>query len=354
MMFLSAFDDSLPPFLPLEEDQLGRSAEDHQWLVKFDEDIPLVPVQPIFHSTFDNRLPSLLLSRGSQPDDEFIENHLWPAHLDEPDMQNGEPRLFDWLQLPELASVTVDPESDIIDKEILRLCDELSDNQAPNQPIAPKEGLLMLVTRPETPSNENEGVSPHKTTFEHSPRSVHHESTTTPYLQEEVKEAMKIPVLSHVLRDGHHQEGSEVPRDPKPKRKREGHTQSGRSPKRPHHDASPPQESAIARFDSAIYLENSTQQQTFQWRKRRDIKWKVLEERYQGDVLSCFDTDPGSLSIYVRPEAGDQVCMMWDEISGRFVGIDFPGGREYEARMSEMEGLLKNPGQSIELKYWKR
>ncbi|KAI1357128.1 hypothetical protein F5Y08DRAFT_348005, partial [Xylaria arbuscula] len=245
MMLLSA-SYSLPPFLPLEGDQLGRSAEDHQWLVKFDEDIPLVPVQPIFHSTFDNRLPSLLLSRGSQPD-EFIENHLWPAYLDEPNMQNDEPGLFDWLQLPELASVTFDPESDITDKEILRPCDEPSD-KAPNQPIAQKEGLLMLVTRPETPSNENEGVSPHKTTFEHSPRSVHHESTTTPYLQEEVKEEVKIPVLSHVLRDGHHQEGSEVPRDPKRKRKREGHTQSGRSPKRPHH------ESAIARFDSAIYL----------------------------------------------------------------------------------------------------
>ncbi|KAI3326606.1 hypothetical protein HD806DRAFT_532241 [Xylariaceae sp. AK1471] len=299
-------------------------------------------------------------------------------------MQTDEPGLFDWLQLPELANVTFDAESDITDKEILRLCDELSDNQAPNQPIAQKEGLSMLVTRPETPSNENEGGSPHKTTFEHSPRSVHHESTTTPYLQEEVKEAVKIPVLSHVvsdnytppaapeykdalrdlgdhisLRDGHPQEGSEVVRDPK--RKRKGGTQSDRSPKRPKHHAPPPQiqrnchkRSAMVRFDSAIYLENSTQQQTFQWIRRGDIKWKVLEERYKDNVFSCFYTDPGSLSIYVRAEAGDKVCMVWDETRDRFVGIDVPGGRIYEAKMSKMERLLKNPGQSIELEYWKR
>ncbi|KAI3335331.1 hypothetical protein F4824DRAFT_500947 [Ustulina deusta] len=384
MMLLSTFDGLSPPFLPLEQHQLGRS-EDHEWPVHLNQDAALVLFQPVLHSTPDCALPSLSLSGGRQLD-ESTENHLWLTRLDEPAMQIDEFEGFDW---PELADVTFDAGPDITDKEILRFSEELSDNQAPNQPIAQKEGLSMLVTRPETPSNENEGGSPHKTTFEHSPRSVHHESTATPYPQEEVKEAVKILVvmmlvLGHVvsdnytppaapeyedalqdlgghisLRDGHPQEGSEVVHDLK--RKRKGHTQRDRSPKRPKHHAPPSQiqrtrhkGSAMVRFDSAIYLENSTQQQTFQWIRRKDIKWKVLEERYKDNVFSCFYTDPGSLSIYVRPEAGDKVCIVWDETKDIFVGTDVPGGRIYEAEFSEMERLLKNPGQSIELKYWKR
>ncbi|KAJ3552775.1 hypothetical protein NPX13_g11036 [Xylaria arbuscula] len=330
MMLLSTFDDSLPPFLPLEEDQLGRSTKDHQWSVKFNEDAPLVPVQPIFHSTFDDMLPSLLLS-GRRQLDASTENDLWPTHSDEPGMQtDDEPGLFDWLQWPELADVTFNAKSDVTDEEILCFYDELSNNQAPSLLIAQNEGISISVTRPQTPSNENEKELPHATTFEHSPRSVHQESTEIPYLQGEIEEVVKILVVmvlvlgqvvsdnytppagqecedtlqylgDHMIsRDGHPQEGSRLVHDRK--RKRKGDPRSDQSPKQPKHHAPPSQVqrhrhecSATVRFDFAIYLGKSSQQQTFRWARRgdNDMKWNVREARYEYDVLNCFLYGPG-------------------------------------------------------------
>ncbi|KAI0191366.1 hypothetical protein F4808DRAFT_476144 [Astrocystis sublimbata] len=199
-MLLSAFDDSLPPFLPY---QLVGSAEDRQWLVDSDQDTLIIPARPIFNSTFDDVLPSLLLLGRSQLDMP-IENDLWSTDSDEPGIKTDEPERCDWLALPKLADVTFEAKPDITNEEILRFYNGLSDNQMPSLPIAQNEGLSMSITWLETPLDENEGKSPHATTFEQSPRSVHYGSTAALYPEEEIKEAVTILVvmvfvLGHVV-----------------------------------------------------------------------------------------------------------------------------------------------------------
>ncbi|KAI3326501.1 hypothetical protein HD806DRAFT_551742 [Xylariaceae sp. AK1471] len=325
-MFLSTFDDSLPLFVPLDEDQLGRYAEDHQWLVRFDQDELLVPVQPIFHSTFDDMLPSLLLSK-SQPD-ESIENCPWFIHLDEPDMQTNE-SIGSWLGLPELDDIILDTESDITNsdiahEEIVGFFDKLPDNQVSSQSVAQKKGLMAVsVTGHETPSNEGaREVSQHATAVGHSYLLAQFQPIATPYCDKETGKALPTtsgqkdkphdPRNDSRSHDGHPEEGTGGV--PNLTRKRKGSaSQPKESPKRQKHHAIRSQvrrrerkNSARVRFECAIYRENSEQQKTFRYIRRQN-NWVASEDSY----------------------------------------------KIYEADVSKMECLLENPGQYVELNYWK-
>ncbi|KAI0188089.1 hypothetical protein F4808DRAFT_466248 [Astrocystis sublimbata] len=212
----STLDYTSVPFSPLEGFQSYECDENYEWPVHF-KDANIVQSQPMSPSIFDYILSPFLPSEERQPDG-FIDYDSWLTRLGEPQIDDYDG--FDWPELPELAHVTCDTESNITDEEILRFYAE----QAPTQPIAQKEGLAMVSgTQPQIPPSENEqGASPHKTTIKHYPRSVHHEPTATPYLQEEVKEAVKVLVvmmliLGHVASHNYTQ-----PVVPGFKRKREG------------------------------------------------------------------------------------------------------------------------------------
>ncbi|KAI3326537.1 hypothetical protein HD806DRAFT_532167 [Xylariaceae sp. AK1471] len=257
----------------------------------------------------------------------------------------------------------------------------------------------MSASQQETPLSDHRGqlilwTSLRETIVGHVPRSAQHKFTSTVHLAQEVDNgaakalAVIMLLLGHMLPNHHSQlmnldEDEDAPyelddfsefqdsqstdnvsygyskRKTVPTLKRNGSClRPMGSPKKQRYDT---QQSKVqrksrkgrarTRFEHAIYKQGSTEKQVFKW-IRRDDDWEVMPEIYEYDAFSLFDMDPGGLSIYVRAEAGDMLCLEWDEGRQKLVGIDIAGRREYRVSVEKMRSLLEKPRQYVEFKYW--
>ncbi|KAI6080107.1 hypothetical protein F4821DRAFT_252329 [Hypoxylon rubiginosum] len=107
---------------------------------------------------------------------------------------------------------------------------------------------------------------------------------------------------------------------------------------------------ARASLAHVTYKEGTREAHTYTW-ERRSRHWKVTPAEWlEMDLLSHLYLHGEGLSVYVRPEAGDMVCMELHQ--GReFSGLDKLGSRSYRVSIEEMEKLFYHPDQYVELTY---